>query len=181
MRKLKANGLSTSSMYVIWYNMILRCTNKEQMYYKDYGGRGIKVCNRWRRSFIDFCTDMGERPSKEYSLDRINNNGNYEPGNCRWATKVEQANNARSNRIVCYRGEKLTVAMLARKTGIDAKRIYRRLSQGMTLDKALLDKNLVYYKPYCNKGHLYTPETTHTNNRGHKRCITCWNHRKALA
>lgn len=75
--------------------MILRCYNPLDKSYKNYGGRGIKVCQRWLESFDTFILDMGNRKSPKHSLDRINNDGNYEPSNCRWATRTEQSNNQR--------------------------------------------------------------------------------------
>lgn len=78
--------------------MKMRCYNPENPKYPNYGGRGINVCDRWLNSFENFLEDMGEKPSEEYSIDRINNDGNYEPGNFRWATPVEQANNQRPKR-----------------------------------------------------------------------------------
>lgn len=86
------HGLSESREYVSWSNMINRCTNENADNYAYYGGRGIRICNRWRKSFKAFYEDMGPRP-KQTSLDRIDSNGNYEPKNCRWATgKVQRAN-----------------------------------------------------------------------------------------
>ena len=82
--------------YRAWCSMITRCTNPNRKKWPDYGGRGITVCERWRNSFENFLADMGPRPSPKHSVDRYpNNDGNYEPGNVRWATKAEQANNRR--------------------------------------------------------------------------------------
>lgn len=84
--------------YKCWNNMIARCIDRDHDHFRHYGGRGITVCARWLHSFPAFLLDMGARPSPKHSIDRINNYGNYEPGNCRWATWTEQANNKRNNR-----------------------------------------------------------------------------------
>jgi hypothetical protein len=81
--------------YLTWIRIKTRCYNEKNDNYRYYGGRGIEVCDKWINSFQDFFNDMGEKPSPEYSIDRINPNGNYEPINCRWATKIQQANNKR--------------------------------------------------------------------------------------
>lgn len=97
----------------IWSDMISRCTNPKNKAYHNYGGRGVSVCSRWM-SFPNFLADMGSRP-KDMTLERINNDGNYEPGNCKWATREEQANNRRGVQLFEFRGERGSVTFWARR------------------------------------------------------------------
>ena len=101
------HGMHRTSTYTSWRSMIDRCTRESAPNYYLYGGRGITVCERWRR-FEDFLKDMGERPI-DRTLDRVDNDGNYEPGNCRWATRSEQQRNKRPapKRTTCKRGHVL--------------------------------------------------------------------------
>ncbi len=102
------HGKRHAPEYITWASMRSRCSKPSNKSFPRYGGRGIRVCKRWAR-FENFIADMGERPSPSYTLDRRNNNSDYKPSNCRWATKQEQANNRRSNRLVRYRN--LTVTL----------------------------------------------------------------------
>lgn len=121
----KRNGKATAT-YKAWCSMIQRCTYPHKDGFELYGGRGITVCERWR-DFVLFLADMGERPSNT-TLDRFpNSDGNYEPGNCRWATVIQQANNKRTNVRVTHGGRTLTIAEWSRETGIGFPCLYGRL------------------------------------------------------
>ena len=93
------DGRKSHSLYLTWYRMIRRCTNTKDKNYHDYGGRGITVCDRWRNDFWAFVADMGPKPTPDHSIERQNNNGNYEPANCCWATTVVQNRNNRGTRL----------------------------------------------------------------------------------
>jgi hypothetical protein len=122
------HGLRKHPLYKTWVEMRYRCDNPKKHNYSYYGGRGIKVCDRWR-SFQFFLEDMGPRPEGA-TLDRIDVNGDYEPSNCRWASKLEQANNARSNRKLVVNGEVIGLCQAAEKYGVLAGTIWFRLESG---------------------------------------------------
>lgn len=113
--KFRKHGLHGKPEYWIWVDMRRRCYTKTFKQYKDYGGRGIRLSDEWNESFENFYKDMGPRPSEEHSIDRINNDGNYEKGNCRWTTKDVQANNMSTNKVYELDGEKYTVSQLSTK------------------------------------------------------------------
>lgn len=124
-------------LYDTWLNMNQRCSNPKNPGYPNYGGRGISVCRAWRDSFERFLVDVGERPSKDHSLDRIDNDGHYEPGNVRWATRVRQNRNARSNRILEFNGQAMCVNAWAERLGISTRTLQGRLRRGWPTEKAL--------------------------------------------
>ena len=119
------HGGSYDNAYWSWKAMIRRCTNPSHDSYPHYGGRGIKVCDRWM-IYENFKHDMGDRP-KGLSIDRIDPDGNYEPGNCKWSTSHEQSNNRRYNRIISYEGKEYTCSQLARAYGIEPSTLNMRL------------------------------------------------------
>jgi hypothetical protein len=130
------HGRTETTEYVAWRSMLSRCLNPKVEEYPNYGGRGIQVCDRWA-SFEAFFADMGERPTDGHSLDRKDVNGNYEPGNCRWATSREQAENTRANRVLDHDGESLCLSAWARRTGIAERTIATRLDLGWSVAEAL--------------------------------------------
>lgn len=124
-------------LYSTWASLIQRCCNPTNGRYASYGGRGISVCVQWRASFLEFRDAVGPRPSDEHTLDRIDNNGNYEPGNVRWATRAEQSSNMRSNRSLTLNGITRTVAEWSRALGLASNVITTRLSRGWSVERAL--------------------------------------------
>jgi hypothetical protein len=132
------HGMEDTAEYRAWSSIKIRCAKKNSGKYPIYGGRGIKVCDRWLKSFRNFYADMGPRPSDKHSIDRIDNNGNYEPSNCRWATRRVQSNNRRDTRYVDFCGEKTALAIVSEKLGIPYRTLYSRIfNQNWTVEKAL--------------------------------------------
>lgn len=130
-------GLSHLSEYPCWAEMIQRCYNPKRVKFRYYGARGITVCDRWRNSFKNFLADMGPRPSRDHTLDRKDNNGNYEPHNCRWATRLEQSSNRSDSRHISFRGETHIISEWARITGLKSFTIHYRLEHGWTIERTL--------------------------------------------
>lgn len=128
------NGQS-SMTFATWQGMLNRCQNPNFSKFKDYGGRGITVCERWQK-FENFLTDMGERPHGK-TLDRKDNDKGYFKENCRWADWFEQANNRRNNVLLTHNGKTQSVIQWAKEMGISQKRIYCRISSGWSVEKAL--------------------------------------------
>lgn len=146
--------------YKAWLSMKSRCYYEDNIGYKNYGGRGIKVCDSWLNSFENFIKDMGDKPSLEYSLDRINVNGDYSKENCRWATKLEQSNNKRNNHNVVYKSKKISLSELSRQCNINKSSIRHRIvSQKLTIEEAV-NKVSVKQRGY-NSFDLTTGTTTY--------------------
>lgn len=131
------HGASDTPEHLVWKEMKRRCMSENRPQYKDYGGRGIKVCERWLNSFAAFLVDVGPRPSPKHSIERKDNDGDYEPGNVRWATRREQSRNKRTNRFYTFRGEKLCLQDWAERFGIRDDTLRYRLKVGWSMKRAL--------------------------------------------
>ena len=127
------HGLAKTPLHKVWLSMRERCNNPKARSYKHYGARGIRVCDRWS-NFELFLEDMGERPPK-HSIERMDNNGNYEPSNCRWATALEQASNTTRTRLLTAYGRTMTQAAWARELGTDSSVLIGRLRLGWSEEK----------------------------------------------
>lgn len=131
------HGDPTDPTYCTWVRMRQRCEQPKLKAYPRYGGRGIIVCERWQK-YENFLADMGPRPDG-LSLDRINNDGNYEPGNCRWATDYEQQNNRSSNRPITWRGRTQNLKQWAKELGMRHTTLSRRLGAGWSTERAFTE------------------------------------------
>lgn len=133
----RTHGMSSSPEYAVWHGMRQRCSDPNLPEYKHYGGRGIKVCPRWKK-FENFLADMGLRPGPKYSLDRKETNGNYTPTNCRWATQKTQQRNRRSNLPVEYQGETRCLSEWAEKYGLTTLQLWSKIRMmGWSIHEAL--------------------------------------------
>ena len=141
----KKHSQYKTRLYHIWQHMKARCNSERNPKYKDYGGRGIKVCNEWNEFLPFYEWAMANGYSDALSIDRIDNDGDYCPENCRWATNKEQQNNTRKNRLVSYDGKIYTVAELAEKYGIERATMWARVVRGVT-GEALTKKPKKTYK-----------------------------------
>lgn len=143
------HGMRETPEYSSWISMKKRCFSKSHQAYHKYGGAGITVCERWKGSFINFYLDLGPRGSLNFSLDRIDNTNGYSCGsceeclsqgwtmNCRWATKVEQANNRSNSRKITFGGETKTIGEWSKARGIKSTTLHRRINAGWSVERAL--------------------------------------------
>lgn len=130
-------GERRTTEYRTWTHIKQRCHKESNNRYYNYGAKGIVVCERWRDSYKNFLEDMGRKPTPKHTIDRIDNMGNYEPSNCRWATKKEQAQNTSLNRNVELNGETHCVSEWARRKGMSVRTLCYRLDAGWTVQEAL--------------------------------------------
>lgn len=148
--KSKSQG---GKSYYAWQAMKRRCYNPNSARYEEYGGRGIEVCDRWLDSFESFIFDMGEPPTGEHTIERIDTDGNYEPSNCKWASKKEQANNKRNNRKITAFGKTMNLQQWAEQTGLKRECIAARIGRGWSNERALgLEGDIL---KYCADGHKF--------------------------
>jgi hypothetical protein len=135
-------GAAPSPEYVSWSGMIRRCENPRATNYEWYGARGISVCPRWRESFAAFLADVGPRPSRRHSLDRIDPSGNYEPGNVRWSTHTEQMRNRRDTWTTDWEGRRVSVREVCERTGLRYQTVWDRVRKhGWSLERALATRH----------------------------------------
>lgn len=137
---IESHGMRGTAEYQAWQNIKVRCYDKKQKFWPLYGGRGIQVCDRWLK-FSNFYADMGPRPSPNHSLDRIDNNGNYCPENCRWATQAQQMANTRRTVFMEHKGIKLHMAGWAQELGISKSR-FRYLARVKNMSLEAIDNLL---------------------------------------
>lgn len=141
-----------SPTYYSWECMKARCNNQTNDNYKYYGGKGIRVCERWAE-FKNFLADMGERPSKKYTIERLDSNKGYEPENCIWADSFVQNNHKTSNYLITFDNQILSISQWARKLGTSSQTIRGRLKLGWDIERALTTPLL--HHPYPNRGRLF--------------------------
>jgi hypothetical protein len=140
------HGLTKTKPHIAWTEMRQRCYNKNILSFHNWGGRGIKVCDRWKNSFVNFYKDMGDPPTKGHQLDRIDNDGDYEPGNVRWATQKEQGRNRRDNVILNVDGEDRLLIDIAEEIGIRYETLYGRIRSGWSVERAVTCPPIIYNK-----------------------------------
>lgn len=132
-------GSPHRSEYNIWHGLRSRCKNPKEPAFPKYGGRGITVCEAWDQSFEQFLADVGQRPSPKHTIDRIDNDRGYEPGNVRWSTRKEQNRNRRDNRYLCVDGQRRTLAEWSEITGLHVTVISDRLKAGWSVRDAVMN------------------------------------------
>lgn len=185
--------------YTVWRGILHRCYNPKAKQYKDYGGRGITVCNAWRYSYKQFYADMGDHPPG-LTIERRDNDGNYTPKNCYWATRKEQQRNHRNTIKVIVEGKEYLAMDLAAIAGIKTDCLVERVKKGLTYEEVIAKEKTINLegfklgpkassiarksKTHCSKGHEFTPENTHFGGEGKyiwRVCRACRNERARRA
>jgi len=141
------HGQSKTPEYRIWSGMITRCYNPNWEHYAHYGGRGITVCPEWRHSFEQFLADMGPRPTPKHSLERVNRDGPYAAGNCRWATHQDQMRNRSNSTFFTHAGRTQTAAAWAEEAGMKTSTFWERLRRGWSLERTLTEPVAPWSRP----------------------------------
>lgn len=145
--------------YQIWAAIKQRCFNKKHPKYKNYGGRGITMHPAWAESYMAFFEHVGPRTSDQHTLDRIDNDGSYVPGNVRWATRTEQMRNTRVTRMILFEGKMTPLPEVAERIGMSRKRLQARLDSGMSVEEAIwrpVERGSLYYEWRGEKHSLST-------------------------
>lgn len=137
---MKDDNPAGYNCYTRWQSMKRRCYKEYDSHYKNYGGRGIKVCERWLNSYENFLADMGLPPTIEHQIDRIDNDGDYCPENCRWVSRTENARNRTNNKFITAFGKTMTQSQWAEETGIKRETIAMRMKRGWSAELALAKK-----------------------------------------
>lgn len=178
-------------LYTTYHSMKERCRNKNNPLYHRYGGRGISVCPRWleyRTGFTNFLSDMGDKP-KGFTLERIDNNKNYEPSNCKWASRKEQQRNQSITRKVIIEGIEYIAADLADIAKVKTDTIVERAKAGLSYQDVISQTKRInldglklggkasglkkLQRTHCSNGHEFTPENTYISKQGWRRCRKC--------
>ena len=179
-------------VYDVWQSMKDRCSNPRSKAFPDYGGRGIRVCERWQNSYADFASDMGPRPDG-WSIDRVDNDGDYTPDNCRWADRRTQQRNQRRAVYVDIEGTRYRAIELAEANGLKTATVVSRAARGLPLsDVVRLDRitdlsglalggkasgRKQQERTHCKNGHEFTDVNTLITTEGWRRCRQCHNAR----